>query len=189
MMLRLLQIVFLFAGLSHVKADRHLLDVELIADLLENPLDLTYIPGDTSGKRFVVEQDGRVFIMAPDNSIDLKNPFLDIQERTVFVYAFDERGLLGFAFHPKHSDSDNGKVYVLYSTDRAMTENLCYSNNGTIPDQPEDCPDQHAKRVSEFTVMTDNPNAIDESTEKVLMELEFPTRKHNGGGLRFGPGT
>ena len=71
----------------------------------------------------------------------------------------DERGLLGFAFHPKHIT--NGKFYINYM-----------NNDGyTI--------------VSEFLVNS-KLNA-DHNSERILLKLKQPYRNHNGGDIQFGP--
>src|SRR5687768_7239475 len=51
---------------------------------------------DGSGRLFVVEQEGRVRILA--NGVLVQRPFLNIANR---VLAGGERGLLGLAFHPR----------------------------------------------------------------------------------------
>jgi glucose/arabinose dehydrogenase len=174
-----------------------LLNVELIADGLVAPLDLTFAPNDDSGRRFIVDQNGLVFIMTLDNTI-LTDPFLNITDRVVLSSAFDERGLLGFAFHPnfllENETSNNNKVYVLYSGERSTTGNICLDQNGTVPTSVDDgCPHQHTKRVSEFTLANTNSDDSDTSfmvnatSERVLFSMEWPGRKHNGGGLAFGP--
>jgi len=166
------------------------LDVQLLARNLGNPLDLTFIPGDTSGRRFVVEQDGRVLIMEPDNSVDsVTEPFfLDIRDRVLgLVYPFDERGLIGFAFHPNYQE--NGKVYARYTASRSLDENICTDSTGTVPaETPDGCLDQHASRLSEFTRSTTDPDVIDASTERILYEVENPSGRNIGAGLGFGPG-
>jgi glucose/arabinose dehydrogenase len=72
----------------------------------------------------------------------------------------EEQGLLGLAFHPKFVD--NGKLYVNY----------------TARDK-----DTH---VVEFRVTTD-PDTIDLSTRRELVEIAQPYSNHNGGHVVFGP--
>lgn len=180
-------IAFFWAGMTLASAQQYKLDVELVARNLSNPVDLTFIPGDTSGRRFILEQDGRILILEADNSINVLNPFLNIQDRVLGLqYPFDERGLIGFAFHPKYSE--NGKLYVRYTANRTKTENVCVELNGTIPKSPDGCPGQHSSRLSEFTVSSSNANLIDSKTEQILIEVENPTGRNIGGDLEFGPG-
>ncbi len=63
--------------------------------------------GDGSGRMFVVEQTGRVRVLAGGPS---GSPFLDIGSRITFG---GEQGLLGLAFHP--SFATNGKLFVDYT--------------------------------------------------------------------------
>jgi glucose/arabinose dehydrogenase len=158
------------------------LDVELVADGLVAPLDLTFAP-DGSKRRFIVDQTGLVLILLPAGAV-LPTPFLDIRDRVVLQTAFDERGLLALAFHPRFTS--NGKLYVQYSAPRAG-ENVCVTEEGQIPADPAGCPLQYTRRVSEFTVSMTDANRVDPHTERVIFELQWPGRKHNGGGLAFGP--
>jgi hypothetical protein len=161
---------------------QHQLDVELVVDGLVAPLDLTFAP-DGSGRRFVVDQTGLILTLTPDGDV-LSTPFLDITDRVVLQSAFDERGLLGLAFHPRVGE--NGKLYVHYSAEREG-DNICVDQDGNVPATPEGCPFQHTRRISEFTVATDDPNRVDPRTERIIVSIQWPGRKHNGGGLAFGP--
>ncbi|MPZ60914.1 MAG: hypothetical protein GEU93_06385 [Propionibacteriales bacterium] len=158
------------------------LDVELVADGLVAPLSLTFAP-DGSGRRFIVDQTGLVQILTPEGRV-LPEPFLDISDRVVLQSAFDERGLLELAFHPQFAS--NGKLYVQYSAQREG-ENICVDEEGVVPEDPQGCPFQYTRRVSEFVVSAADPNRVDPATERVIFETPWPGRKHNGGGLAFGP--
>jgi glucose/arabinose dehydrogenase len=158
------------------------LDVELVADGLVAPLSLTFAP-DGSGRRFIVDQTGLVLIMTPEGRV-LPTPFLDITDRVVLQSAFDERGLLELAFHPQFAS--NGKLYVQYSAPREG-ENICVNEDGLVPEDPEGCPLQYTRRVSEFVVSSTDPDRVDPATERVVFKIQWPGRKHNGGGLAFGP--
>ena len=59
-----------------------------------------------------MDQTGLVLILTPEGTV-LPIPFLDITDRVVIQSAFDERGLLALAFHPRFAR--NGKLYVQYS--------------------------------------------------------------------------
>jgi glucose/arabinose dehydrogenase len=145
------------------------LDVELVADGLVAPLNLTFAP-DGSGRRFIVDQIGLVLILTPDGRV-LPTPFLDITDRVVLQTAFDERGLLELAFHPHFAR--NGKLYVQYSGPRAG-ENICVNEDGLVPEDPDGCPLQYTRRVSEFVVSSTDPNRVDPATERVVFQTAWP---------------
>jgi glucose/arabinose dehydrogenase len=70
------------------------LELRVIAGGLASPVDVAE-PGDGSGRRFVVEQAGRIRIV--DGTALVDRPFLDIGAE---VRSGGEQGLLGLAFHP-----------------------------------------------------------------------------------------
>jgi len=45
----------------------------------------------------------------------------------------------------------------------------------------------YTRRISEFTLDWQDKNRVDPTTERVLLALDWPSRKHNGGALSFGP--
>jgi len=74
---------------------------------LTSPLFATSA-GDGSGRLFVVEQPGRIRVVAGGKL--RTTPFLDIRSRLLFG---GERGLLGLAFHPHYAS--NGRFFVDYT--------------------------------------------------------------------------
>jgi glucose/arabinose dehydrogenase len=80
--------------------------IEVVADGLSNPVDVTAPAGDS--RLFIVEQEGRIRIV--ENGALREAPFLDITDR---VRSGGERGLLGLAFHPRFAS--NGHFYVNYT--------------------------------------------------------------------------
>ncbi len=148
-----------------------------LATGLPPPVFLTHA-GDGSGRRFIVLQTGQIRILDGTDTL-LAAPFLDVAGLMVTLDGgFDERGLLGLAFHPQYAS--NGRFYVRYSRTRAgaMGE-PCF---GT----PRGC---HTSVLSEFTV-TGNPvtnNVADPSSERVLYTVDQPEFNHDGGSVVFGP--
>jgi len=147
--------------------------VEAFATGLQSPIDLKEAP-DGSGRIFIMNQTGSIVIVDADGTV-LPKPFLDLRAQIVDQYVrFDERGTLGFAFHPDYKS--NGKLYVMESRDIVREEeSLVHEIFGN-----------HTAYVSEFTV-SDNPNAADSGSERVLMRIEQPQFNHNGGAMEFGP--
>lgn len=146
-------------------------NLELVAEGLNAPLFLV-APPDGSGRRIVGDQIGLAVVLMPDGKM-LDTPFLDLRDAlTPLLKAFDERGLLALAFHPHFAR--NGLFYVNYSAKRR-------------PNSPFTGKTAYTWRMSEFKVSADDPNRADRSSERVLLEFDWVNRKHNGGGLAFGP--
>ena len=152
------------AGESSLKP---VVGLELIAEGLVAPMGFVSA-GD--GRMFIVEQTGLIRVMQADGTI-LKEPFFDIGGRMVPISPrYDERGLLGLSFHPQFSE--NGRLFVMYSAPPRESA-------------PEgwDC----TNRISEFRVSQEDPDKVDMSSERVLIEVDKPQGNHNGGGIAFGP--
>ncbi len=74
-----------------------LVGLKLVASGFAAPMEFIS-SGD--GRMFVVDQIGVIKVMTKDGTL-LELPFLDIRDRIVKLSAgYDERGLLGLAFHP-----------------------------------------------------------------------------------------
>ncbi len=143
-----------------------------VAGGLIHPLAMVSIP-DGSGRMAVIEQHGLVRIIDNRGRL-LPDAFLNIGARMVTQHHFfDERGLLGLAFHPNYKD--NGKFYIAYSVPLRGTDldkRLWWS---------------HTNIVSEFQVSKADPNKADATTERVVSEIDWPQFNHNGHWIGFGP--
>ncbi|ELY94254.1 blue (type 1) copper domain-containing protein [Natrialba hulunbeirensis JCM 10989] len=114
-----------------------------------------------------VEDPGEDEALTPDQ-MDL---LLDIEDQLVSLGIgelgdYDERGLLGIAFHPEFDQ--NGRFYVRYSAPER--EGLGYN---------------HTDVLAEFQV--DDDLSVDPESERTVMEIQQPQDNHNGGRLAFGP--
>lgn len=146
--------------------------VQLIAEGLTGPTHLSVAPGDDTGRLFVTDQVGVIYVVSEEEGIT--GTFLDIQDRLVELDPeYDERGLLGLAFHPGYAD--NGRFFVYYSAPDSQT-------GVTLDDTFT-----YVNRLSEFTVMEGDANAADPASERVLLEIPKPQNNHNGGDISFGP--
>ena len=136
--------------------------LEEFANGLRNPL-LAIHANDTTHRLFIAEQIGIISVFL-ENRTRLAEPFLDIRE-TVLTSSRrgDERGLLGAIFHPNFVE--NSKLYVFYSTGDSDNQKI---------------------RISEFTVMPDDENKVNVSSERIILEVDEPYANHNGGQLLFG---
>lgn len=85
-----------------------------VADGFRQPLYVTHA-GDGSGRLFVVEKEGRIWII--DQGRVLPEPFLDITNKVRSREL--ERGLLSVAFHPDYET--NGRFFVNYTDQRGNT--------------------------------------------------------------------
>lgn len=85
-----------------------------VADGLDQPLFVTFAPGDPS-RLFVVEQTGRIRIVRDGALLDA--PFVDLSDR---ISCCGERGLLGLAFHPDYQRS--GRFFVDFTDVDGDTE-------------------------------------------------------------------
>ncbi|MCI0393366.1 MAG: PQQ-dependent sugar dehydrogenase [Chloroflexi bacterium] len=143
--------------------------LELVAEGFTSPVALVS-PPDDSGRLFVVDQIGLIHVIAEDGTL-LEEPFLDLQASIVTLETeFDERGLLGLAFHPDYAE--NGRFFVYYSAPLR-------------PEAPQDW--DHTSHISELTVSADNPDVADPDSERILLQVDEPQFNHNAGGILFGP--
>ena len=139
-----------------------------VADGLTSPVTLAS-PGDGSGRLFVVDQAGLIRVLTPDGALR-PEPFLDLRSRMVTLMAgFDERGLLGLAFHPQYAA--NGRFFVYYSAPLRAGGPAGFN---------------HTSHISEFRVSAD-PNRADPASERIVLQVDEPQFNHNGGTLLFGP--
>jgi glucose/arabinose dehydrogenase len=88
--------------------------LELVVDEFQKPIYVTHA-GDGTGRLFVVEQNGAIYIVSGGEVFN--TPFLDLNDR--ITRGSSEQGLLGLAFDPNYSD--NGQFFVHYSDNNGDT--------------------------------------------------------------------
>jgi glucose/arabinose dehydrogenase len=145
--------------------------LRVLADGFVSPIGVVPIP-DNTGRLIVIDQIGKLYVIdAAGNK--LATPFIDLTSRMVTLNAnFDERGLLGVAFHPAYAS--NGRFFVYY--------NAPPRPGGPTPTTTWN----NLARFSEFRVSASNPNMADMASERVFLEIDDPQLNHNGGTLLFG---
>ncbi|HRX86650.1 MAG TPA: PQQ-dependent sugar dehydrogenase, partial [Phycisphaerae bacterium] len=146
--------------------------LEPVASGLISPTHLTHA-GDGSGRLFIVDQAG--FIRIVKNGVLLPTPFLDLTaELPTLNTGFDERGVLGLAFHPNYAS--NGRFFVRFSRPRTgASGEACFGTS-------RGC---HEEILAEFSV-SGNPDVAN-PTPTILFAIDEPQFNHNSGGVAFGP--
>ena len=132
-----------------------------VASGFDRPLLVTNA-GDGTGRLFVVEQTGLIWVVQDGQTSD--QPFLDISgllSDDVFRGAYSERGLLGLAFHPDYKT--NGTFFIDYTD----------TNGNSV--------------VARYKVSADDPNKADPTSATTILTQQQPYENHNGGNLAFGP--
>jgi glucose/arabinose dehydrogenase len=142
---------------------------------------------------FIVDQPGR--IVALHLTTRAKTVFLDVSALLVPLGvhfgpgcppdqpqegpSFDERGLLGLAFHPDFAA--NGRFYTY--TSEPVT------GPPTFPTTlPPGTPPDHQNVISEWTAANPaDPTAGVTGDRRVLLRVDWPQFNHDGGDLAFGP--
>ncbi len=165
------------------------IELETVASGLTAPVHLTNA-GDGSQRIFIVDQDGQILILSAGEL--LAQPFLDVSSLLVTLGFFgsqdeddfDERGLLGFDFHPDYNNPEApgfGKIYTYTSEPNIVSADFTVTLS-----EPEDAFFHHAV-ITEWCVDANDPNRIDPATRRVIMRIEEPQFNHDGGMVAFGP--
>lgn len=155
--------------------------LETVATGLTAPNWGTHAPGD-SERLFVTDQNG--ILWAIDLATGDKAVFLDASALLVSLGiggegTFDERGLLGVAFHPDYAT--NGLLYTY--TSEPVSGTADYST------MPESTAANHQSVITEWSVPdpADQSSVVDPVSARVLLRIDQPQFNHNGGALNFGP--
>jgi len=143
--------------------------LELKASGLTAPL-AAVSPDDGTGRLFIVDQVGIVRILTADGVL-MDEPFLDVSSKLVALnLSYDERGLLGLAFHPDFKN--NGRFFIYYSAPLKADAPAGYD---------------HTNVISEMKVAQGNPDKADPNFERILIQEDQPQVNHNAGQITFGP--
>jgi len=141
---------------------------------------------DGSGRLFVCDQPGRIYIiengmMRPVPFLDISNTAANTADRKVIglTTGYNERGLLGMAFHPGYANPASPgylKFYLNYNKTYQAGIDPPPHSSGWTPD----C----TTVVAEFQVTADR-NAAAASSERKLLQFAQPQSNHNGGVMTF----
>ena len=123
------------------------------------PVDFQ-VPGDGSGRIFVVEQAGVIKVFDNNPGTASTEVFLDIRSRV--RDQGNEEGLLGLAFHPAFAS--NGYFFVDYTASNPRR---------TV--------------VARYSVDPNDPDRALPESGTVILQVGQPYSNHNGGQIVFGP--
>lgn len=150
------------------------------------------LPGETVESLFVATQVGEVFYIG--NGII--NTFLDIRSRIIKLSTqreYEERGLLGLAFHPEFSH--NGLFYLHYSVAgtqgpgapiKSFQPNPCNAESLNLKWENRQTNYDHIDTVEEWLFQSNNRSR----KLRTLLNLRRPFFNHNGfNSLNFSPET
>lgn len=150
------------------------------------------LPGDTMESIFVATQVGEIFYIR--NRI--ARLFLDIRQRIIELGAnggYDERGLLGLAFHPNFYY--NGLFYLHYSKAGTQGQGALSGSFHPNPCEPETLSLRWVNRNTQY----DHIDTVEEwilqpsgqsQRRRTLLNLRRPFMNHNGvNSLNFSPET
>lgn len=158
------------------------INLQPVATGMTAPIDLRPAPGAGNSRLYITDQVGQVRVL--ENGSLLPTPFMDVSSRLVPLRPqFDERGFLGFAFHPDYNNQGTpgfGKVYTYTSEPVSATPD---TTPFTVPNITT--VDNHGV-VAEWSVNRAT-NTINPSTRRELFRYADPQFNHNGGPFHFGP--
>lgn len=161
------------------------IELQSIASGLASPTYLTDA-GDGSGRLFVADQVGKISVIK-NGAV---STFLDLSSRLpsnlgnlpIGFGDYDERGLLGLAFHPEFSNPNSagfGRFYTYTSEDVAGPGDY---GVGLPLNQLS-----HQNVVAEWRIDKSNPDVANALSRRELLRVDHPQFNHDGGMLAFGP--
>ncbi|MFL6562269.1 MAG: PQQ-dependent sugar dehydrogenase, partial [Bacillus sp. (in: firmicutes)] len=160
---------------------------------LPTVLKTTILPGDSIERLFIATQLGEIFYIGNG---DIRT-FLDIRPRIIKLGAssggYDERGLLGMAFHPKFYY--NGLFYLHYSVAGTQGPGALHEGFNPDPCDPKTLNLRWINRETQY----DHIDTIEEwilqsngqpQKRRTLLNVRRPFLNHNGvNSLNFSPET
>lgn len=162
--------------------------LETIASGFTAPNLAVPAPG-VSDELFVVDQVG--IIWRVDVETGTKAVFLDVSNQLITVGSagfgdFDERGLLGLAFHP---DFQNNGLFYTYQSEPVNGDSDFPILSALEIDGGETA--NHQTVIAEWAVQLPLPAAITmapsfTAAKRVVLRIDQPQFNHNGGMLTFG---
>lgn len=161
------------------------IEFQSIASGLASPNYLTHA-GDGSGRLFVVDQPGMIHLLKNGTV----STFLDVTARMpgdlgalpIGFGDYDERGLLGLAFHPQFANPDSagfGRFYTFTSENTAGPGD--YGVGLPLTEI------SHQNVIAEWRISKTDADVADPASRRELLRIDSPQFNHDGGMLAFGP--
>ncbi len=160
---------------------------------LPTVLKTAILPGDSIERLFIATQIGEIFYIG-DGVIET---FLDIRSQVlqlgVSTGGYDERGLIGLAFHPNFYN--NGLFYLHYSVARTQGPSALPNSFKPNPCNPGTLNLTWANRESKYNHIDTVEEWILQSNgepekQRTLLNIRRPFLNHNGvNSLNFSPET
>ncbi len=151
------------------------------------------LPGEATEKLFIATQVGEIFSVGNgviDTFLDIRSLVIGLSEGTG---GYDERGLLGMAFHPDFYH--NGLFYLHYSVagsqgpsapNNSFTPNPCNPETLNLKWSDRERAYNHIDAVEEWRL----PSFGRPQRQRTLLNLRRPFLNHNGvNSLNFSPET
>src|SRR5262245_5282130 len=161
--------ILLPAAAQEEGEEEYSVSAQMIAEGLTSPVAMAF-PNDGSGRLFVADQVGKIWIISSDGTL-MPDPFLDLTPLIVPLRTdYDERGVLGLAFHPDYAN--NGRFFVYYTAPLRDSGPAGWDHTNTL---------------AEFNVSLDNPNLGDLGSQKFVLQIDQPQFNHDSGHITFGP--
>lgn len=127
-----------------------------------NPVEMVNA-GDGTNRLFIVQLNGRVFVINNSPTVSIKKTFIDMSSKVTFGGG---SGLLGLAFHPDYES--NRYFYTCHTFDSTSAGKWI--------------------RVSRFTANPSNPDTALLNTQLILLSARLVGgTTHTGGKIAFGP--
>lgn len=167
-----------------IPASRVTVDLKTMATGFISPVTSALAPGDKN-HIYVADQVGKLYKVSVSEQSPGGTPsvFLDVSDRIVKVGLFpplnyDERGLLGIAFHPDFKSK--GLFYTFTSQPVAGKADFSTQPAGVAPD----C----QTVITEWKVAQPGVagSPVDYNSARVMLRIDKPQFNHNGGTLVFG---
>ena len=147
---------------------------EAVASGFNAPILAQRLAGENN--LYVVEQTGGV--KRVDLATGSVSDYLNFSGVLVNINSgYDERGLLGFAFHPNFSS--NNKIYTYTSEPVNGVADFSTLAMGEVAD--------HQAVITEWVVSNHAAMPASATVSKELMRVDQPNSNHNGGSIEFGP--